>query len=176
MDVAAEEIVSGTQGRDPVRAVIMPMGGKDAEAVCFQKSVFRQNRKLQYHLIHLGVAVSPDTQQLVFHAVEQRGDGTGVIFLGVVVPGTMIKQVAQENDAVSLFPFGGGQHGAAEIRGAVQVRCDQIFHQDFLLCYNACIIAEQEKKYNLTGIMETIFFWTFAAVRGKINMEYQGHT
>ena len=92
-------------------------------------------------MVHLGVAVAPDTEQLVGRAVEHGGDGHGVVFLRQRVPGAVVQQVTQQHQPLGLLPPEGVQQQAAVVGGAVEVGCDEQFHGRSPLKINFFIIV-----------------------------------
>ena len=86
-----------------------------------QRGIIRQNGELQHHLIYLCLTVASYAEQVLFHAVEHFYDFLGSIVLGKIVSGSVIEQVAQENELVRLFDFKALKQLSAAGGGAVEV-------------------------------------------------------
>ena len=84
---------------------MVAVSGEDHMAFLLQQAVVRQHGKGQHHLVHLGLAVAPHAEYLVFHRGEQGNDLLGVIALGQIVAGAVIEQVSQQKQPVCPFPL-----------------------------------------------------------------------
>ena len=70
--------------------MVMAVSGENETPRGFQQAVFRQYREIQHHLIHLGLAVSPNTENAVLYGIQQGDHLLGGIALRQVVPGAVV--------------------------------------------------------------------------------------
>ena len=106
----------------------MPVGGVDELFARREDAVIRQHRKVQHHLIHLGIAVASDTAKPVLQAVQLRDDLFGRIVPGQVVPRAVIEQIPQQEQPPGPLPLESLHHPFTIVRRPVQVGCDHPFH------------------------------------------------
>ena len=104
--------------------------GHEGTAAVFQgqQRVVRHHGEGKQHLVDLRVAVAPDAQGRGGAFVQQPGHFLGVVLLRQGIPGAVVEQVDQEEEAVGLFCLEALQHLAAGVGRAVDVRCKQDFH------------------------------------------------
>ena len=107
MRMPAQQHVAGLQGRGRGLAGVMPVGGKDKMPVQLHQAVIRQDREGEDHLVHLRLAVAADAEKLGAAVIQKGDDLLWGVAVGQVVPGSVIEQVAQEQDAVRLLPVRG---------------------------------------------------------------------
>ena len=68
--MAVEENIPGLQGWQELQVEIMAMGGVNQPAPHRQNAIVRQNGKLQPHLVHFRIAVTPNTEYLTFKGIK----------------------------------------------------------------------------------------------------------
>ena len=132
--MAVEQDVSRLQRRQAVRVENMAVGGVDAETVNAQQGVVRHQGKIQHHLVHFRVAVSPDAQDVILPRVQHGNDLLGGIAVGQIVARTVIQNVSQQEKPVRLLPVISFQQFAAVQGGTVDIRSNQQFQRSSLPC------------------------------------------
>ena len=105
------------------------VGGVEGEALPLQQGVVRQHGELQYHLVHLAVAVAPHGDDLILDPVEQPRRCHAVVLHGEGIPGTVVEQVPQQQQLLRLFDPEGVQQLLGVEGGPVQVRGDHELHR-----------------------------------------------
>lgn len=121
MSVTVEQNIPRGKGRQMIQVEHMAVSDVDQPLPHRQHGVIRQHREIEHHLVYLGVAVAPHTQQLGRKAVQQRNHLFGGVIPGQVVAGAVVEQVSQKQQAVGLLPFKGLLQLLRIIIGAVQV-------------------------------------------------------
>lgn len=113
--MAVQEDVTRTEGRRSFFIIMVTVGQINQVAFDRKNSVIRHDRKCKDHLIDFRFAVSADTENFILKLVQHRNDFFWGIFLWQIIAWTVIKQITQEEHAVSLLPFPGIQHFFAKI-------------------------------------------------------------
>ena len=106
----------------------MPMGQKDHARPLGQQPILRQHRKLQHHLIHLRITVSPKAEKPIPPGIQQGDHLLGSVLPGQIVPGAVVENVPQQQEPVRLLPVHGLQQEAGIVGRPVQVRGNHQLH------------------------------------------------
>ena len=93
-----------------------------------QRGVVGHDGEVKHHLVDLSIAVAAYRDDVVGQGVEQRNHALGSIVARQVVARTVIKQVAQQDDAVGLLGLNGGAEALGPVCRAVDVGSDEVFH------------------------------------------------
>ena len=93
----------------------MSMGCIKGFAVNGKDTVVCHHRKLQNHLVYLCLAVSTYRIDFILHGIQHRDHLLGCVFLWQIVSRAMIKQIAQQNQALCPFFFKDIQHFSAVV-------------------------------------------------------------
>ncbi len=93
-----------------------------------QRGVVRHDGEVEDHLVDLGVAVAADGDDAVGQGVEQRNHALGSVVARQVVARAVVEQVAQQNDAVGLLGFDGGDQARGPVCRAGVVGGEEVFH------------------------------------------------
>ena len=108
----------------------MHIGGIKAQVIEIKQGIIRHAGEIQHHLVHLCLTVAPDAQYAVPQRIEHGYDLLGSIVLWQVVPGSMIKYVAQKYESLCAALLIGLKQLLTIIRRSVYVGCKQIsLHQ-----------------------------------------------
>ena len=97
------------------------------------QSIIGENRKIQYHLINLRLAISSDAENIVLHFVEHCNNLFWCILFGQIVSRAVIKHIAEKDKPVGLFFFIFFNKFAAPVCTAVNIGSNQPFHALCLL-------------------------------------------
>ena len=103
MGMSIQKDVAIPKERGMFRIHVVTMAGIDHPAIPIQQAIFRKNRKLQHHLVHLCIAVTPNADNGFLDAVEKGNHLFGVIFPRQIIAGTMIEDIPQQQKPVRLF-------------------------------------------------------------------------
>ena len=147
--VAVEQDVPFGQRRRVLSIIDMPVGGINELFARREDAVIRHHREIQHHLVHLGLAVAPDAAEFVFQAVQHRDDLFRRVVPGQVVPGAVVKQVAQHQQPVSPLPLKGLHHLFAVVSRPVQVGRDHPFHGAFPPFLSGFIVSRNGRLKSL---------------------------
>ena len=96
------EVHVGLVVAEQVGVVQVTMAQKQAQSVFLEFGVVGQTGKSQHHLVHFGVAVSADGGNLVLERAQELDNSLRVVSAGERVPGTVIKKIAQKENAVAF--------------------------------------------------------------------------
>ena len=99
-----------------------------AAALVEQRGVVGHDGEVEHHLVNLGVAVAAHSDDAVGQGVEQRNHTLGGVIARQVVARAVVEQVTQQDDAVGLLGFDGGDQTLGPVCRAVNVGSDEVFH------------------------------------------------
>ena len=103
MGVTEEKHTALGQGREVLGIVMMAMGQIQGKTIGEDHGAVSQAGEGQNHLIHLRLAVAPDSQDDLPVLRKHRDHRFGGIIPGQIVPGTVIEQIAQQEQSVRLL-------------------------------------------------------------------------
>ena len=101
------------------------------ETVDAQENLFVEHRKFQNHLVHLGVTVAANANNILFYAVEHRNYLFWRITFGKVVARAVVKNVAEQQKPFGVLTFKSFEHLLTEERASVDIRSYHKFHKTF---------------------------------------------
>ena len=127
MGVAREERAAVQRGQ-LVGICVVAVGQVHGDSVALQQGVVGHAGKGQHHLVHLGLAVAPDRQDLVLQRGQHGDHLLGGILPGQIISRTVVQKIAQQDDLIRIFRFDQLTQLAAPICGAVDVGCNDQFH------------------------------------------------
>ena len=127
--MAVKEDIAFFQRRQVLGVPGVAVGHEDHMSFQIEDHVIGEDGEVQYHLIHFGLAVAADAEELFFHVVEHADNGFGVVFGRQIVAGAVIKQVAQKNQLFGFFRFIAFFHFFCVLQGTVEIGCDHQFHR-----------------------------------------------
>lgn len=116
-----EQDVARLHGRQGFQVVTVAMGRIDEAAALGQDGIGRHDGEFQDHLIHVGITVAADAEDGLFDFVEHGKDFLRRVVFGQVVARPVIKDVAEQDQAVGPFPLPGVEHAAAVISRTVNI-------------------------------------------------------
>ncbi len=116
-----EKYVSPVQSRRIFGIEYVPVGKKDSPALKPEQGTVRRNREVKNHLIHLGIAVPPHTEQLFPPLIEHFYDLLRRVAAGQIVSGTVIENIPQQEKLVRFFIVKPFQHLGAAVRVSVYI-------------------------------------------------------
>ena len=129
---AEQQVARAERGRGLLVCVVT-VCGIDQMRTERNQCVVCHDGKRQHHLVNLGFAVAPHTEQAFLNGGEQGDHPLGVVLLRQIVARSVIQQVAQQKQAVGLFVGKAVQQHFAKMGGAVNVRCDHPFQKTYPL-------------------------------------------
>ena len=130
MGVSVGKDAAHAERRQAVFVPAVAVGEEEALAVCVENGVVRHHRKLEHHLIDLGVAVAADGEDAVLAAVENGGDLYGVVEVGHAVARSVIQEIAQKDEPVVTDRVGPGESCFERGRNTVDVAHENDLHGD----------------------------------------------
>ena len=101
----AGEVCVGLVMAEQVWVVKMPVAHKESHSVFFEFGVVRKAGESKNHLVYFGVAVAANGGNLVLERAQKCYDALWVVSAGQRVPGTVIKNVAQQKDSFAAELF-----------------------------------------------------------------------
>ena len=123
----AQKDISRFHGRRILLPVVVPVGHKDGLIPEEQHAVFRKDREIQHHLIHLRITVPADTDIFVPAGIQHRDDLLRVVLCRKIVPRAVIEKIPEKDDPVRTFLLNAGKELSAVMRRAVDIRSNQYF-------------------------------------------------
>ena len=102
-----------------------------------QEARIGQDWKWQYHLIHVGITISPHGRYGDRKVRKHGYDSLGIIFPGKVVARPMIQNISQEQQPPGLFPSDSLHQKPAIISRTMYIRSNHYIHQRHLLLFQA---------------------------------------
>ena len=134
MCVSAQKDFTFGKGQRRILAVMMAVRGIYRLTAVGQHKIVRQDRKIQYHLVHLCITVSPDAD-VIFLFIQHGKDSLRAVFLRKIVSWAVIKKISQKNRLIRLFPALSLQQHPAVFRGSVNIRRNHPFHPACFLSF-----------------------------------------
>ena len=128
MSVAVQQNIPLGKRRRAGRVVMVAVGGKHCAGTGIQQGIVGQNREVQHHLVHLGIAVAAHAQQPLPQGIQHGNYLFGGIALRQVVAGTVVQNIPQQQQLVRLLALHGGKQLPAVKSRTVQVGCNHQFH------------------------------------------------
>ena len=114
------------RGIFPVEQV--SVGKEKGVSVLIPKRIIGKNGKFKHHLVDFTVAISAHAKNFLFDGVEHCKNLFRGIIVGKIVAGTVIEQVAKQDDLIRAFVFKSGEKLRAPICRAVNIRSNDKFH------------------------------------------------
>ena len=135
-------------------------------AVNCQNAVICHHRKLQNHLIHFCLTVTAHSINFVFHGIQHGNYLLRCIFFWQIISWSVIKQIAQQNQALCPFFLKSIQHFPAIVSRTMDVRSKHIFHKlGFSSVFSVRIVSLLFGLHNL--MKRTFFFFTLSCLDGN---------
>ena len=103
--MAVQQDVSGLKRRQVGCIVFMTVCSKEQMAAHRKQGVCCHDGEVQDHLIDFAVTVAAYTGDLLFVCIELRKHVFGQIFFGQVIAGTVVENVAQQDEPAGIFFF-----------------------------------------------------------------------
>ena len=103
--VAMKEDIARGKGRQVVLVEHMAMSGKNRPILYEEQARIRQDGKGQYHLIDIGITISPYRRNGDRKTGQHGYDRPGIVLPGKVVARPMIQNITQEQQPSGPFPF-----------------------------------------------------------------------
>lgn len=128
--VAVKERGAGRQRREQVGVPQVPVGEPEGAAgLVDELGVVAHARKIQHHLVHLGLAVAAHAGDGGGQTVEHGDDLLGSIAARQVVAGAVVEEIAQEDDLVGLLGVDSLHKALAPIGRSMDVASNEILHK-----------------------------------------------
>ena len=102
--MSVQQNVPAMQWRQVLFIIRMAVGGINQRITVCNGAVICHNGKLEYHLVDFGIAVAPDTENMLFFCVEQFNHLFWIIFFRQIIARTVVLKITKEQQTVGLFP------------------------------------------------------------------------
>ena len=88
--MSVQQNVPAMQWRQVLFIIRMAVGGINQRITVCNGAVICHNGKLEYHLVDFGIAVAPDTENMLFFCVEQFNHLFWIIFFRQIIARTVV--------------------------------------------------------------------------------------
>ena len=88
--MSVQQNVPAMQWRQVLFIIGMAVGGINQRITVCNGAVICHNGKIQYYLVDFGIAVAPDTENLLFFCVEQFNHLFWIIFFRQIIARTVV--------------------------------------------------------------------------------------
>ena len=114
--------------------VDVTVGQEKLHALVNQQGIGSLNGEVEQHLVHFGVAVASHGENLVCALVEEIDDARRIESVGQTVSGTIVQQVAEDDEQIKMVLVKELQHRLQRGHGAVDVGKEKYFHGVRTVC------------------------------------------
>ena len=136
--VPIDEDVTRRSLREALLVVDVTVGQEKLHALVNQQGIGSLNGEVEQHLIHFGVAVASHGENLVCALVEEIDDARRIESVGQTVSGTIVQQVAEDDEQIKMVLVKELQHRLQRGHGAVDVGKEKYFHGVRTVCVFFC--------------------------------------
>ena len=108
--------------------VNVSVGQEETFAVVYHERIVGKDREVQQHLVHFRVAVAAYGNDFSGHCVQPFGNAFRVESFGKIVARSVVQDIAQNAEQVTLLFAVESQHFFQSRQGSVDIGYDQVFH------------------------------------------------